>query len=100
MRRSKFTDDQILAVMQELDGGATPRELAERHGVSVPTIYRWRARRSGLEGEGPSRLRRLEEENRRLRMIVAEQALDLEAVKSLLRKKRSRPHGHTLGGDR
>ncbi len=90
MRRSKFSAEEIRAILEEIERGATPRDLARKHAVSVPTLYRWRADH-GQAGKGESRrLRQLEEENRRLRKIVAEQALDLETVKSLLRRKGGR----------
>jgi len=85
MRRSKFSKQEIATILRELELGAKPGELAERHGVSIPTIYRWRSQLGrDLQAE-VARLHELEEENRRLRKIVAEQALDLEEVKSLLR---------------
>jgi len=99
MRRSKFSEEEIQAILDEVERGTNPRDLARSHGVSVPTIYRWRAKHGSADKAEARRLRQLEEENRRLRKIVAEQALDLEAVKSLLRRKQVRPAPSTLRGE-
>jgi putative transposase len=99
MRRSKFSEDEIKAILMEVEVGDPPREVARRHAISVPTLYRWKARFGQSQSGESRRLRQLEEENRRLRKIVAEQALDLEAVKSLLRKK-TRPSSAPLRPER
>ncbi len=96
MRRSKFSEQEIQAILAEVEAGHAPPDLARKYDVSVPTIYRWRAKRAPGEKAESRRLKQLEEENRRLRKIVAEQALDLEAVQSLLRKRRRASPGSIM----
>jgi len=87
MRKSRFSDEQIVAVLQEWDAGAKMADLVRRHGVTEQTLYRWKKKYGGLQGTEAKRLKALEEENRQLKRLVADQALNLQVVKDLLGKK-------------
>lgn len=91
MRRSRFTDEQIVAALKEHEAGASTGELCRRLGISQETLYRWKRKYGGLEVSDARRLRELEEENRRLKRLVAEQALDVLALKDVLSKNFGRP---------
>jgi putative transposase len=86
-RRPKQTEEEIIRALQEVDAGAKPEDVCRRLGVGKTTFYRWRERYGGFTVSEARRLRQLEDENARLKKIVADQALDLEAVRSVLRKK-------------
>ena len=86
MKRSRFNEEQIIGVLKEAEAGAKVSELCRRHGISDATFYTWRSKYGGLEISEVRRLRQLEEENRRLKSIVADQALDLRALKDVLAK--------------
>ena len=87
MRRSRFTEEQIVGILQEHAAGAKISELVRRHGVSRETFNRWRKKYGGLQVEDARRLKALEEENRRLKRIVADQALNLQVLKDVLGRK-------------
>ena len=86
MRRSRSSEEQIVRVLQEQEAGAATAELCRRHGISEQTFYRWKQKYGGLDGSEAKRLRALEEENARLKRLVAEQALDNQMLKDLLQK--------------
>ncbi len=86
MSRKKYTEEQIIAVLNEAEAGANTVELCRRHGMSEATFYKWKAKYAELTLIELKRLRSLEEENRRLKQIVAQQALDNWALKELLSK--------------
>jgi putative transposase len=86
MKRGRFSEEQIIAILKEAESGAKVTELCRRHGISDATFYTWRSKYGGLEVSEMRRLRQLEEENRRLKSIVADQALDLRALKDVLAK--------------
>jgi len=91
MRTSRFTDEQIVAALKEHEAGVSTGELCRRLGISQETLYRWKRKYGGLEVSDARRLRELEEENRRLKRLVAEQALDVLALKDVLSKNFGRP---------
>jgi putative transposase len=81
MRKSRFTEAQIVSILKELKAGSKAADLCRRYGVSDATLYNWRAKYNGLEVSDLRRLKLLEDENRRLKKIVADQALNIEALK-------------------
>ena len=87
MKQSRFTEEQIIGVLKEGEAGVPVQELSRKHGICEQTYYRWKAKYGGLEVSEARRLRSLEEENRRLKQMVAEQALDIQALKAVLGKK-------------
>jgi putative transposase len=86
MRRSRFTEEQIVAVVKEHEAGASTGELCRRLGVAQETLYRWKRKYGGMDVNDARRLRTLEEENGRLKRIVADQALDILCLKELVGK--------------
>lgn len=86
MANKKFTEEQIIGILREGEAGAKIADLCRRHGVSDATYYRWKAKYAGLTLSELKRLKALEEENRRLKQIVADQALDNRVLKELLSK--------------
>ena len=86
MRKSRFKEEQIIATLKEHEAGAATGELCRRLGVSEQTLYRWKRKYGGLSVNEARRLRVLEEENARLKRLVAEQALDVQALRDVLTK--------------
>ena len=87
MKRSKFTDEQILAIVKEGEAGRKVADVCRSHGITDQTYYRWKAKFGGLELSEMQRLKQVEDENRRLKQIVAEQSLDIQALKAVVAKK-------------
>jgi putative transposase len=86
MVHKRYTEEQIIAVLREGEAGAKVTDLCRKYGMSDATYYNWKARYAGLTVSELKRLKALEEENRRLKQIVGEQALDIRALKDLLSK--------------
>jgi putative transposase len=86
MAKRKFTEEQILAVVKQLEAGRTAAEMAREVGVSTYTIYSWKAKYGGVEPSEAARLHHLEDENGRLKKLVADLSLDREMLKALLIK--------------
>ena len=85
--RSKYTDEQILAIVKEGEAGRNVADLCRANGITEQTYYRWKAKYGGMELSEMQRLKQLEDENRRLKHIVAEQTLDIQALKAVVAKK-------------
>jgi putative transposase len=83
MTRKRHTEEQIIAVLKDAQAGISVQELCRKHGISDVTFYKWRTKFAGLEVSDVKKLRQLEEENRRLKQMVAEQALDIQALKAV-----------------
>jgi putative transposase len=87
MKRKRFTQEQIIGVLREHDAGAKAGDLARKHGVSEATLYNWKAKYGGMDISEARRLKQLEDENARLKKLLAEQVLDVAALRELLSKK-------------
>jgi putative transposase len=87
MKRIRFSEEQIIAVLREHDAGAKAADLARKHGISEATLYNWKAKYGDMDVSDAKRLRSLEDENRKLKKLLAESMLDQAALKELLAKK-------------
>jgi putative transposase len=85
--RRRYSPDQIVAILQEHAGGVTAKEVIRRHGISLDTFYRWKRQYSGMSKAELQRLKALEDENRRLKRMVADQALHIQVLKDALGKE-------------
>jgi len=87
MKRSRFTEEQVIAILKEHELGAKTSDLCRKHGMSEATLYNWKAKFGGMDVSEAKRLRALEDENRKLKKLLAEAMLDQAALKELLSKK-------------
>ena len=87
MKKSRFTETQIVKILKEYEQGKKVSELVREHGIAEQTFYNWKAKYGGMDVKELQRVKELEEENLRLKRIVANQALQMDAVKELLEKK-------------
>lgn len=86
MKRSRFSEEQIIAILKEQEAGLATTEVCRRHGISSPTFYKWKAKFGGLEVSEAKRLRQLEDENAKLKKLLAEAMLDNAVLKDLASK--------------
>lgn len=86
MKRSRYTEEQIIGVLKEHRAGLSATELCRKYGISDATLYNWRSKYGGMEVSDARRLKTLEEENRKLKKLLAESALDVATLKEMLRK--------------
>ena len=86
MRKSRFSDEQIITMLREQEGGRPTAEVCRRHGVSSATFYKWKSKFGGMEVSEAKRLKTLEEENRKLKKLLAEQVMDNATLKEMLTK--------------
>jgi len=87
MKKSRFTDSQIMAILKQAESGVPVSELCREHSMSSATFYKWRAKYGGMDVSMMKRLKELEEENRRLKKMYAEERLKAEIVQEALEKK-------------
>jgi putative transposase len=87
LRKSRFTETQIVGIIKESEAGANTKELCRKHGVSPQTFYKWKAKYGGLEVSDVAKMRALEDENRRLKRIVADLTLNVDALKIVAQGK-------------
>lgn len=87
MKRKRFSEEQIIAVLREHEAGAKAADLARKHGISEATLYNWKAKYDGLGVSEARRLKALEDENGKLKRLLADAVLDASALRELLSKK-------------
>jgi putative transposase len=87
MKKVRFTETQIISILKQQEAGISIKDLSREHGVSEATIYNWKAKYGGMEANEVKRMKDLEEENARLKRIVANMTLEIDAIKHVLEKK-------------
>jgi putative transposase len=88
MKKSRYTEEQIIAILKQHEAGVKTADLCREHGISDATFYNWKAKYGGLDVSEAQRLRQMEDENRRLKALVADLSLDKEALKAVIRSER------------
>ena len=83
MKRKQYSEEQIIFILKEAEAGAIVADVIRKHGIADGTYYRWKAKYGGMEVSDAKRLKQMEEENRRLKRIVADQALDIQMLKDV-----------------
>jgi putative transposase len=86
MKRSRFSEEQIIGILKEHQAGATAADLCRKHGVSDATFYKWRSKYGGMEVSDAKKLKALEAENAKLKKLLAEQMMDVSTLKEMLGK--------------
>lgn len=86
MKRSRFTEEQIIGILKEHQAGASARDLCRKHGISDATFYKWRSKYGGMEVSDAKKLKALETENARLKKLLAESMMDVSTLKEMLGK--------------
>ena len=92
MKKTRFTESQIVSILKQHEAGIPTKELAREHGVSEPTIYNWKSKYGGMESSDVKRLKELEEEHSRLKKMYADLAMDNHILKDLFTKKAGPSH--------
>lgn len=87
MKKVRFTETQIISILKQQEAGMSVKELAREHGISEATFYNWKAKYGGMEANEVKRMKDLEDENTRLKRIVANMTLEIDAIKHVLEKK-------------
>ncbi len=87
MKKSKYTESQILKILRQYEAGAKTADLCREHGISQATFYNWKSKYGGMEASALKRLKELEEENKKLKQMYADVALQRDALKDLIEKK-------------
>jgi putative transposase len=87
MKKSRFSEEQIVAILKESEAGVPNKELCRKHGIADGTFYQWRSKYGGMQASDVKRLKSLEEENLQLKRLVGQQALDIDGFKNALSKK-------------
>jgi putative transposase len=87
MKQSRYSEEQIIAILREQESGAKTADVCRKHGISDATFYTWKAKYGGMDVSEAKRLRQLEDENAKLKKLLAEQMLDAAALRELLSKK-------------
>lgn len=87
MRKSRFTETQIVSILKEQEAGKPTKELCREHGISAPTFYQWKSKYGGMEASDVRRMKELEEENARLKRMYSNLAMDNEILRDLFTKK-------------
>ena len=86
MKRSRYSEGQIISILKEFEGGSSASEISRKYGVAEQTFYKWKKKYGGMDESDAVRLRTMEEENRKLKRIVANLTIDLDTARELLRK--------------